>query len=329
MIIIFLKFNLIVKSFVNAIKDKWNKVFKIVKGLVFLGKERPYLMQCSPVIGSLAKKQKMENVPSESEKDGITQSSPVKSNESLYGYASERDKWEIIDFLKKNNPELIKKLESDAKSKGFYLDLDKVNTPKNFESGGGSISPLSLDDSTSKDSKPEYGFGSGSATPNALEINKHNEDAYLRMSKQGEPTVNTDVIENKLKSETQFDSVEFLDMFFKDNSTPRVAGLEEFNNNIMFYSCVILFGALLLVITFLFKLNSEKPFKNRLKFMCFRDFVRLICFLIATILVCLGTDFDSLTLYSIELYLYKFNIPIGLLLNFVICFPFSTNIIDH
>ena len=48
--------------------------------------------------------------------------------------------------------------------------------------------------------------------------------------------------ENILNNNTEFDSPEPWGLFFQDNATPQMEGLEELHNNIMFYLAIILFA---------------------------------------------------------------------------------------
>ena len=41
---------------------------------------------------------------------------------------------------------------------------------------------------------------------------------------------------------TNYDTPEPWGLFFQDNATPQMEGLEELHNNIMFYLCIILFA---------------------------------------------------------------------------------------
>lgn len=248
-----LKFYLILKGFVQARRKKLTKVFKLVQLVVFLDKKRPYLMQCTPVCAGLAKAKEegKENKLSESGEASVIKSPYVNPKE--YRSASEDVKWEIIDTLKKNNPELIKKLEAGAKSKGFELNLNKDNYIKTSESDG-CISPLSLDDTSSEQVKAK----SGSTTPNALEINKKNYDAFLHKSKQEESAASVDINDSSSKSETQFDSADFLGIFIQDNTTPEVKGLEELNNTFISYTCIILSLIFLVMVIYTFLFFCKK-----------------------------------------------------------------------
>ena len=244
MIKILLNFNMILKSFVNGIKKKLISLFKWVQSAVFLDKKRPYIIQGSPVYAGLVKEKKEGNTLADSAEASVSNSPDVKKDESLYGYGSDTVKSDIIDFLKKNNPELVKKLESDAKSKGIELDLDRFNSPKK-----GSISPLSLDDSTSKPTEVR----SGSTTPNAVELNKQNYDTFLRKSNLDNSVPNTGTEGSTSSSETQFDSSEPWWIFFQDDTISKIEGLQGLNTNTLFYICFILFAIFVVIIIFFLK----------------------------------------------------------------------------
>lgn len=300
-----LKFYLILKGFIQAMRKKLIKVFKLVQFVVFLDKKRSYLMQCTPVCAGLAKakakakakEEGKENMLSESGEASVIKSPYISPKE--YRSASQDVKWEIIDFLKKNNPELIKKLEAGAKSKGFELNLNKDNYIKTSESDG-CISPLSLDDSSSEQVKAK----SGSITPNALELNKQNYDAFLHKSKQDESAANVDINDSSSKSETQFDSPDFLGIFIQDNTTPEVKGLEEFNNTIISYTCIILSVIFLVMVIYTFKQKIRNIFKNKAKLISFVHSMQSICFFMGMFTIGLSL---LLMMYFIELYIFKHN----------------------
>jgi cytochrome c oxidase subunit 2 len=46
----------------------------------------------------------------------------------------------------------------------------------------------------------------------------------------------------RLDTEIKFDSPEPWGLFFQDNATPQMEGLEELHNNIMFYLAIIMFS---------------------------------------------------------------------------------------
>ena len=162
-------------------------------------------------------------------------------------------KGDIVDFLKKNNPELVKKLESDAKSKGIDMNLKRFDANKISESDKGSISPLSLDDTISKHEETK----SGSTTPNALELNKQSKEAFTRNSensKEEGSVVGTHSPESS-ESDTIYDDIDVFSLFFKDNTSINKEILEQSSSYNMLCICIILFTLFLVVIVFISKRN--------------------------------------------------------------------------
>ena len=62
----------------------------------------------------------------------------------------------------------------------------------------------------------------------------------------------------KMNNETNHDTPEPWGLFFQDNATPQMEGLEELHNNIMFYLCIILFAVTWVMLSIILNYRKNK-----------------------------------------------------------------------
>ncbi len=117
MIKTFLNFWIKFKSILIFIKKETISLFKYTKPACFPNKKVSWVLKGSPSYVILEKK------------DKVTEPTNVNPT-NIFKDKHETTKADIVDFLKKNNPELVKKLESDAKSKGIDMNLNRFDEKK-------------------------------------------------------------------------------------------------------------------------------------------------------------------------------------------------------